>query len=522
MLVSAWRMLFNEKGIENRTFQAGGKAMSGIFGVVSKDNCTEMLFYGSDYHSHLGTEYGGMAVLGTEFTRQIHNLSQSQFKSKFYDDFEKIKGTKGIGMVSALEEQPVYLNSKFGPFCLATNGIIENDQVLAANLMKKGISFSEVCKKGVNITELVAKLINQGSDLVDGIVKMFEAIEGSCSLLLLNRTGIYAARDRYGYTPLVIGKKTGAWAITSETSAFHNIDFKVVKYLDPGEIVLINEDGIVQRRPGSTKINQICTFLWIYTGFPASDYEGINAEVVRERCGRALARHDKDIEVDLVSGVPDSGLAHGLGYAIESGKPFRRPLVKYTPGYGRSYTPPSQQTRDRVARMKLIAIKEVIEGNSIVVCEDSIVRGTQLKNFTIKKLWDCGARQIHVRPACPPLMFPCRFNLSTRSIDELAARKGIRAIEGHDIPDVSEYIDPTTKKYEKMIDWIRQDIGVTTLRYQTVEDMVAAVGLPREKLCLYCWTGQCPKTTCGRKGRAIKEVKTPAAKKETADQKKLW
>lgn len=499
--------------------------MSGIFGVVSKDNCTETLFYGCDYHSHLGTEYGGLAVLGTDFVRHIHNLSQSQFKSKFYEDYEKITGTKGIGVISAFEEQPVYLNSRFGPFCLATNGIIENEEQLAAGLLKKGVSFSEVSKRTVNMSELVAKLINQGNDLVDGIVKMFEVIEGSCSLLLLSRTGIYAARDRYGYTPLIIGKKGTSWAVTSETAAFHNIEFEVVKYLEPGEIVLINEDGMVQRRPGNGKVNQICAFLWIYTGFPASDYEGINTEIVRERCGRYLAKHDKDIQVDLVSGVPDSGFAHGLGYAMESRKPFRRPLVKYTSGYGRSYTPPSQKTRDLVARMKLIPIKEVIDGNSIVVCEDSIVRGTQLKNFTIKKLWDCGARQIHVRPACPPLMFPCRFNLSTRSIHELAARKAIRALEGHDIPDVSEYIDQNSEKYHKMVDWIRRDIGVTTLRYQTVDDMVRAIGLPEEKLCLYCWTGRCPKTRCGRAGSRIKDMKSPAEKKtqkETADQKSLW
>jgi amidophosphoribosyltransferase len=243
---------------------------------------------------------------------------------------------------------------------------------------------------------------------------------------------------------------------------------------------------------------QICTFFWVYTGFPASDYEGINTETVRERCGAALAKRDKDIGVDMAAGVPDSGVGHAIGYAMESGKPYRRPLVKYTPGYGRSYTPPSQETRDLIATMKLIPIKEVIEGRRIVLCEDSIVRGTQLKNFAIKKLWNAGAREIHVRPACPPLMFPCKFNLSTRSIHELAARKAIRSIEGRDIEDVSEYTDDGSSKYKKMVDWIKRDIGVTTLRYQTVDDMVKAIGLPKEKLCLYCWTGKCPgrKTGC--------------------------
>jgi amidophosphoribosyltransferase len=466
--------------------------MSGIFGVVSKDNCAETLFYGTDYHSHLGTEYGGMAVLGEDFKRQIHNVSQSQFKSKFYDDYRLMKGNKGIGVISALEEQPIYLYSKFGPFCIVTNGIVENTQHLLAELLKKGISFSEVSRGAVNTTELIAKLINEGNNLIDGIEKMFETIDGSCSLLLLNKDGIYAARDRFGYTPLVIGRREDAWAITTETCAFTNNGFEITKYIEPGEIILINEDGIVQTRPGGN-INQICAFLWIYTGFPASSYEGINVETVRERCGQCLARRDKDIKVDVVSGVPDSGIAHGLGYAMESRKPFRRPLVKYTPGYGRSYTPPSQQTRDLIAKMKLIPIKEVIEGNSIVVCEDSIVRGTQLRNFTIKKLWDCGAKQVHVRPACPPLMFPCRFNFSTRSARELAARRAIQGLEGRDIEDVCEYIDAGSDKYKKMVEWIAEDLQVTTLRYQTVDDMVKAIGLPKEKLCLYCWTGQCPK-----------------------------
>ena len=492
--------------------------MSGIFGVVSKENCAETLFYGTDYHSHLGTEYGGIAVLGEDFTRQIHNLNQSQFKSKFYDDYRSINGNKGIGVISDYEEQPIYLNSRFGPFCIVTSGFVENAEALAGKLLKEGISFSEVSKRTVNTSELIAKLINQGNDLIDGIEMMFEVIEGSCSLLLLHKDGIYAARDRFGYTPLIVGRRPGAWAVTAETSAFPNNGFDVVKNIEPGQIILINEDGIVQKRPGRNDVNQICAFFWIYTGFPASNYEGINTETVRERCGRYLAKRDKDIEVDLVSGIPDSGCAHGLGYAMESGKPFRRPLVKYTPGYGRSYTPSSQQKRDLIARMKLIPIKEVIEGNSIVVCEDSIVRGTQLKNFTIKKLWDCGAKEIHVRPACPPLMFPCRFNLSTRSIHELAARRAIRSLEGRDLKDVSEYTDPNSEKYKRMVEWIAEDLGVTTLRYQTVDDMVKAIGRDKDKLCLYCWTGKCPKSASPKPAIDIVDLKQPSVKK-TAETK---
>ena len=465
--------------------------MSGVFGVVSKGDCLQTLFYGTDYHSHLGTEYGGMAVLGEKFVRQIHNISQSQFKAKFYEDYKHMQGNKGIGVISAFDEQPIYQNSRFGPFCIATDGLIENADQLASGLMQKGITFSEVSKGAANVTELIAKLISQGSDLIDGIEKMFDAIAGSCSLLLLHRDGIYAARDRLGYTPLVVGRRDDAWAVTSETIALINNDFTIAKYLEPGEIILINEDGMIQRRPGSDK-QQICTFLWIYTGFPASNYEGINVEVVRERCGAALAQRDKDIEIDIVSGIPDSGTSHAIGYAMESGKPFRRPLVKYTPGYGRSYTPPSQDTRDLIAKMKLIPIREIIEGKRIVACEDSIVRGTQLKNYTIKKLWDCGAKEVHIRASCPPLMFPCRFNLSTRSIQELAAWKAIQVLEGPDVKNVREYIDDKSEKYQQMVDQVARDLDVTTLRYQTVDDMVNAIGLPREKLCLYCWTGKYP------------------------------
>lgn len=463
--------------------------MSGIFGVVSQDNCTKDLFYGTDYHSHMGTEYGGMAVLEETFIRHIHGISQTQFKSKFYDDYHHMQGKMGIGAISDSDEQPIYLNSKFGQFCVVTVGLIENKDKLVSSLLDKGASFSEVKKGGVNVTELIAKIITQGKNLIDGIEKMFSLIDGSCSLLLLTEEGIYAARDRFGYTPLVIGKKCGSFAVASETSAFSNLGFDIFKYLQPGEIVLLNKDGLIEKKPGG-KVNKICTFLWIYTGFPASTYEGINVEVVRERCGKFLAKHDKDIKADIVSGVPDSGVAHALGYAVESGVPYRRPLVKYTPGYGRSYTPPSQETRDLIATMKLIPIGEIIRDNRIVVCEDSIVRGTQLKNFTINKLWEAGAKEVHVRPACPPLMFPCKFCLSTRSIHELAARKAIKALEGHDLEDISEYIDKDSLKYKNMIEWIARDLEVTTLRYQTIEDMIEAVGLPCDKLCLYCWTGK--------------------------------
>ncbi len=465
--------------------------MSGIFGVVAKDDCLVDLFYGTDYHSHLGTQFGGLAVYKDgELERKIHDIRGSQFKTKFYEEYKNMRGNKGIGVISARDEQPIYVNSKFGPFVIATNGFIDNAQELAKGLYKDGQSFSEVTEGRVNLTELVAKMIIRGKTLVDGIEKMFSKIDGSCSFLLLNKEGIYAVRDRYGYTPLVLGQRGKDWAVTTETTAFRNLGFKIIKYIEPGEIILINESALKYKRKGG-KINQICSFLWIYTGFPGSSYEGITVEVVRERCGRFLAKND-NINADIASGIPDSGTTHAIGYAMESGIPFRRPLVKYTPGFDRSYTPPSQETRDLIARMKLIPILEIIKGNRIVICDDSIVRGTQLKNYTIQKLKECAVKEIHLRIACPPLMFPCKFNYSTRSIHELAARRAIKAIEGKDIKDVSGYLDESSPKHKKMVEWICRDIGATTLKYQKLDDMVEAIGLPEDKLCVYCWTERHP------------------------------
>ncbi|NMC62326.1 MAG: amidophosphoribosyltransferase, partial [SAR324 cluster bacterium] len=370
---------------------------------------------------------------------------------------------------------------------------VGNAVELTNRLLEDGISFAEVSKSGINMTELVAQLILRGTSIVNGIEKMFATIEGSCSLILLHEDGLYAARDKKGSTPLVIGQRENSFAVSSESCAFPNLGFEPIKYMEPGEILLLTESGLIEKRAGNGE-KQICSFLWIYSGFPASSYEGINVEVVRENSGRALAKRDHDIQVDFVAGVPDSGIAHAIGYSMESGKPYRRPLVKYTPGYGRSYIPPNQETRDFIATMKLIPIKEIIKGNRIVVCEDSIVRGTQLKNSTVRKLWKAGAKEIHVRPACPPLMFPCCFNLSTRKTYELVARRAIRSLEGKEVQDLSPYLDPSTSKYQQMVNWIARDIDVTTLRYQHLDDLVQAIGLPREKLCLYCWNGQCPKS----------------------------
>lgn len=464
--------------------------MSGIFGVVAKKGCNQDLFYGTDYHSHLGTQFAGLAVWDNGILRKIHDIRGSQFKTKFYEEYKKMPGNKGIGVISARDEQPICVNSKFGQFALVTNGFIDNAEALAKKLYKKGLSFSEVSDGRINLTELVAKLIIQGKNIIDGIEHMFSEIDGSCSLLLLNKEGIYAARDRFGYTPLVIGSRGKDYAITTETTAFSNLGFKIVKYLMPGEIILLNEKGMAAKRKGNNR-NQICSFLWIYTGFPASSYEGITVELVRERCGGFLAKND-DIKCDLVAGIPDSGTTHAIGYAMESKIPFRRPLVKYTPGFDRSYTPPSQETRDLIAKMKLIPVREIIKGKKIVICDDSIVRGTQLKNFTIQKLKECGVKEIHLRIACPPLMFPCKFNYSTRSVHELAARRAIKAIEGKEVADIREYLKEDSARHKRMVEWIAKDIGVTTLKYQKLEDMIKAIGLSKDKLCLYCWTGRQP------------------------------
>jgi amidophosphoribosyltransferase len=461
--------------------------MSGIFGIVLKKNCADILLYGTDYHSHMGTQYGGMAVLGKQFYRSIHDISKSQFKSKFSDEYKEMEGYLGIGVISDRDPQPLIIGSKFGTFAIAAAGLVENVDELALELFRDGETFGEMSSGEINPVELMAKLITRGRTLPEGISEVYDRIKGSASILLLTEEGIYAARDRLGRSPLVVGEKDGEYAIATETCSFLNLGFRIKKYLNPGEIVLIGRSGFEEKAPG-LKTNQICAFLWIYTGYPASSYEGISVELVREQCGRSLAKND-DVKADLVAGVPDSGVGHAIGYAMESRLPYRRPLVKYTPGYGRSYTPPSQEIRDLVATMKLIPIKDVICGNRVILCEDSIVRGTQLKNYTLKKLWECGAKEVHVRPACPPLMFPCRFALSTRTIEELAARKAIFALKGKHIEDVREYIDYRSKEYQEMVEWIRKELGATTLKYQKIEEMVKAIGLSREKLCLYCWTG---------------------------------
>ena len=462
--------------------------MSGLFGIVSSKDCRQSLFYGTDYHSHLGTKKAGLAVLNHQITRCIHDISTSQFKSKFIEEIPKLKGKKGIGVISDFDPQPIIISCSFGKFAIVTAGLLRNKNELAREIMKRGGSFSEMSSGKINATEVVGKLIAKESDIVSGIEFVFRRIIGSISLLVLSKEGIYAARDISGKTTLVIGKNDETLAISSETCAFPNLGFKPVLELQPGEIVLLNIDGFKIEKK-YLKDGKVCSFLWIYTGYPASSYEGISVEKVRENCGCNLAKYDK-IKADLVTGVPDSGTAHALGYSMYSGIPYRRPLVKYTDGYGRSYTPPAQEIRNQVAKLKLIPIRSVIEGKRIVVCDDSIVRGTQLKNQAIEKLWRNGAKEIHIRIACPPLLFPCPYLLATRTKTELAARRVIKNILDGEDNDIKAFIDDRTSLHKLMVKTIKEELGVTSLKYHKINDMVQAIGLPKERLCLFCWNGE--------------------------------
>ena len=464
--------------------------MGGLFGVVSKEDCVSDLFYGTDYHSHLGTTRGGLAVKNPEgFIRFIHNIENAQFRSKFEEDITKMHSKRGIGVISDYDNQPLLIRSHLGKYAIVTVGVIKNaDKLVKKVFSTRIIHFSEMIGEEINPTELVASLINQELTFEEGIINAQEAIEGSCSLLLLTDKGVYAARDRLGRTPVVIGEKKGSLAVTLETCAFPNLGFEIKKYLGPGEIVLITEEGIEQKKPPGEKM-QICGFLWVYYGYPASSYEGLNVESVRNKCGANLAKNDS-IKIDMVAGLPDSGIGHGLGYASEAGIPFKRPFVKYTPTWARSFMPQDQTVRDIVAKMKLIPISELIKGKKLLLCEDSIVRGTQLKN-TIQRLYDFGALEVHMRPACPPLTHGCKFLNFSRSKSELdlAARKAIQEIEGVDGKDLDEYSTEGSEKYKGMIKQISQMLKLTTLKYQKLADLVEAIGLPKEKICTYCWDG---------------------------------
>lgn len=465
--------------------------MGGFFGVAAKSNCADDVFYGTDYHSHLGTKRGGMAFVGDKgFVRVIHNIESAQFRSKFDPDLERLGGRSGIGVISDTDDQPLLIRSHLGEYAIATVGVVQNAEELAGQAFRsRRIHLSEMGSGGINPTEVVASLINMEDSFEAGICRALAEIEGSCSLLLLNKDGIYAVRDRRGRTPVIIGRKPGSMAVTFETCAFPNLEYETVRELGPGEVAFITADGCESRKEPEPLL-QVCSFLWVYYGYPASSYEGINVEAVRNRCGTVLARRFP-AAVDYAAGIPDSGIGHGLGYATEAGIPFKRPFVKYSPTWARSFMPQQQDVRDLVARMKLIPIRELISGKRILFCEDSIVRGTQLKD-TIQRLYDAGASEIHMRPACPPLVYGCKFlNFSrSRSEMDLASRQAVRALAGPEMEDFSDYAHAGTARYEQMEEWIRRRLNLTTLKYQVLEDLVAAIGLPKEKLCTYCWDGR--------------------------------
>jgi len=463
--------------------------MGGLFGIASKEDCVKDLFYGTDYHSHLGTRRGGLAVVNTEgFTRSIHSIENNYFRSKFESELPGFHGNKGIGIISDYDAQPLIINSHLGTFGIVTVGKIVNLDELRRKAFSKKKYFSETAGKVINPTELVSMLICEEDSFEAGIKNVFDSVKGSCSMLLLTEDGIYAARDKLGRTPVVIGKKAGAYAASSESSALLNLRFEVDYYIGPGEIIFISPDGYEQLEKPGEKM-QICAFLWVYYGYPPSNYEDINVEEVRYRCGRALARNDH-VCGDLVSGIPDSGIGHALGYAQERNIPYMRPYVKYTPTWPRSFMPQSQAMRDLVARMKLIPNRAMIEGKRIIFCDDSIVRGTQMKD-NVQILYEYGAVEVHMRLACPTLIHPCEFlNFSTsRSSLDLAGRKAIMEIEGSDDKFLDEYACAGSDKNLEMVEKIRERLGLTSLKFQRLDDLVKAIGLPKDRLCTHCWDG---------------------------------
>jgi amidophosphoribosyltransferase len=466
--------------------------MGGFFGVVSGRDCVTDVFYGTDYHCHLGTRRGGMAMCSHgEFTRYIHDITNAQFRSKFDSDLARMRGTMGIGIISDYEDQPLIIRSQLGVYAIVTVGLVKNaDKLVNEAFGRRTAHFSEMSGSEVNPTELIATIISGEDSYEAGIRRVEELLEGSCSLMLLTPHGVYGARDKLGRTPVILGRKDDSYAITMETCAFPNLGYEVERDLGPGEIVFVNDKGFkTLAPPGSTM--QICSFLWIYYGYPASSYEGINVEASRYRCGAALAKSDK-VEIDYVAGIPDSGTAHALGYAAARGVLYRRPFVKYTPTWPRSFMPQDQSVRDLVAKMKLIPIRELTEGKRLLFCEDSIVRGTQLKD-TIGRMFTYGAKEVHMRPSCPPLLYGCKFlNFSrSRSQLDLAGHRAAVEIEGDREPEsFDDYANPDCSKHYAMVDRIRKKIGLTTLQYQRLDDMVEAIGLPMEKCCTYCWNGR--------------------------------
>ncbi len=467
--------------------------MGGFFGVASKENCIFDLFFGTDYHSHLGTRRAGMALYDEEagFNRAIHNIENTPFRTKFDKDVNKMYGTLGIGCISDYEPQPLIIRSHHGTYAITTVGRINNKDEIVKEILHNGKGhFLEMSGGDINATELVAAVINQRDNLIEGIRYAQELIDGSMTILIMTPKGIYAARDRMGRTPVTIGRKDDAFCISFESFAYLNLGYVPERELGPGEVVIVTAEGVrTLAAPG--KDMKICTFLWIYYGYPSSSYEGISVEEMRYHCGAMLAKRD-DVKPDIVAGVPDSGTAHAIGYANESGIPFSRPFIKYTPTWPRSFMPTIQSKRNLIAKMKLIPVHDLIKDRSLLLIDDSIVRGTQLRETT-EFLYQSGAKEVHIRPACPPLLYGCKYLNFSRSTSEmeLIARRVIQELEGENkYPNLAVYADPDSAEYGQMLEKIREKLNFTTLRYHRLDDMIASVGMDKCKLCTYCWDGR--------------------------------
>ena len=478
--------------------------MGGFFGTISKQDCVNDLFYGTDYNSHLGTKRAGLVTFDKEsgFHRSIHSLERNYFRSRFEDELDQFKGHQGLGVISDTDPQPIIVNSHLGRYAVVTVAKINNQREIAEDLLKQRMHLSEMSANNINQTELVALLINMGDTFVEGINLVYKKIEGSCSMLILTEDGIIAARDFLGRTPIVIGQKQihrlspigtdeflQAYAVSSETTSFPNLDYKVVRDLGPGEIVRLRADGIEVMQKPFTRC-QICSFLWVYYGFPASDYEGINTEYVREKNGRLMGEKDTEIEPDLVCGIPDSGVGMALGYSHGKQVPYKRAVLKYTPTWPRSFTPGNQNRRDLVAKMKLIPNPAILKDQKIVFCDDSIVRGTQLRD-NVRTFFENGAKEVHVRISCPPLVYGCPFIgfTSSKSDMELITRRIIKDFEGDDKLKLDQYAKTGTPEYQRMVNEIARRLGLTSVKFATIEDLIASIGLPKERVCTHCFDG---------------------------------
>lgn len=467
--------------------------MGGFFATASKDDCVFDLFFGVDYHSHLGTRRAGLAVYSKEngFDKAIHNIENAPFRTKFTKESNEMHGNLGIGCISDFEAQPILVRSHHGTFAITTVGKINNADEIVDEIIKTNTHFFEMQNGDINPTELVAAIINQKENFIDGIRYAQDIIDGSMSMMILTPKGIYCARDKMGRTPIVIGKKDDAFCASFESFAYLNLGYTDYKELGPGEVVIMTADDVKTLIPAGDKM-KICTFLWIYYGYPSSSYEGISVEKMRYNCGKALAKRD-NVTPDIVAGVPDSGVAHAIGYSNQSGIPFNRPFVKYTPTWPRSFMPTTQNKRNLIAKMKLIPIHDLIDGKSLLLIDDSIVRGTQLRETT-EFLYSSGAKEVHIRPACPPLLYGCKYLNFSRSTSEmeLITRRVIQELEGGNVSDetLKEYTDPDSDKYKKMVDMICEKLHFTSLRYHRLDDMIESVGIGADKLCTYCWNGE--------------------------------